>query len=313
MGAFTLAGLLYLGAPLPSSRLSVAPRRHTLAVRASLPNLSLAVVLGGAVGPVLLAVGLGLVPAATVVAAAQPRAVFTTVVARLVFHEHLGRNVITGTALIIVGSVVLTLVRRPRPAVGGPADRRRLLAVGRSTTAPPPRSTRLNPSHITLAKGLDRRRHQPDHRACHSQTRRRSGRSCGRWSSAASATALSITLGWPGTRPRRGPPPAGLRHRPVHRGASSPGPCSANRSPPAELLAFGIAASRGRVRTLEPPRTRPHPRATGTHPRPRPRRSTTTTHPDGLVTSGRHTHPHVHAAIAHQHPHLPDLHHRHDH
>ena len=94
MGAFTLAGLLYLGAAIAVTPFVRRSPPSRAALRTSLPNLSLAVVLGGAIGPVLLAVGLGLVPAATASLLLNLELVFTTIVASVVFHEYLGRHVI---------------------------------------------------------------------------------------------------------------------------------------------------------------------------------------------------------------------------
>ena len=113
MGAFTLAGLLYLGAGLAVVPLVGRTPPTRRAVRRALPSLAVAVVLGGAVGPVLLAAGLGLVPAATASLLLNLELVFTTIVAGLVFREHLGRHVITGTTLVVVGSVVLTWSGNP--------------------------------------------------------------------------------------------------------------------------------------------------------------------------------------------------------
>jgi drug/metabolite transporter (DMT)-like permease len=108
MGAFTLAGLLYVGAAIAVIPFVGRTPPSSSAIRASLPNLSMAVILGGAVGPVLLAAGLGLLPAATSSLLLNLELVFTVIVASVIFREHLGRNVIVGTALVIAGTIVLT-------------------------------------------------------------------------------------------------------------------------------------------------------------------------------------------------------------
>ena len=107
MGAFTLAGLLYLGAALavlPFVR-RVRPTRDEL--RRSAPRLASAVVLGGAVGPALLAAGLQHAPAATASLLLNLELVFTTVLAFFVFHEHIGPRVAAGTGLVVVAGVAL--------------------------------------------------------------------------------------------------------------------------------------------------------------------------------------------------------------
>ncbi|HEY5860490.1 MAG TPA: DMT family transporter [Actinomycetota bacterium] len=310
MGAFTLAGLLYLGAALAVSPFVGRTPPTRAGVRASLPNLSIAVVLGGAVGPVLLAVGLGLVPAATASLLLNLELVFTTIVASLVFHEHLGRSVITGTALVVAGSVALTWSGNPDLRWGALLIAAACLcwAIDNSTTAA---IDQISPSHITLAKGV-----------------------------IAGGTNLIIGLATTST-PTAGPIlwallvggfgygasitlwVSGARDLGAARGqlvfATAPfvGALVAwtvfNESVTRrELLAFGIAAS-GVAFVLGSHHEHDHTHESMSHSHDHDHDEHHDHHPDALVTSGRHTHLHVHAAIAHQHPHLPDLHHRHDH
>src|SRR5215218_1977892 len=153
MSAFSLAGLLYLGAALAVLPFAVRTAPTRGAVRASIPFLSVAVVLGGAIGPVLFALGLGLVPAATASLLLNLELVFTTIVASLVFHEHLGRHVIAGTALVVAGSVVLTWSGSPDLRWGALLIAAACLcwAIDNSTTAA---IDQISPSHITVAKGI---------------------------------------------------------------------------------------------------------------------------------------------------------------
>ena len=153
MGAFTLAGLLYIGAAIAVIPFVGRTPPTRQAVRSSLPNLSLAVVLGGAVGPVLLAAGLGVLPAATSSLLLNLELVFTTIVASVIFHEHLGRNIITGTALVVAGSIALTWSGNPEIRWGALLIAGACLcwAIDNSTTAA---IDQISPSHITLAKGV---------------------------------------------------------------------------------------------------------------------------------------------------------------
>ena len=153
MGAFTLAGLLYLGAAI--AVLPVVGRRlpSRRAATRSAPRLGVAVVLGGAVGPVLLAAGLAHAPAATASLLLNLELVFTTVLAFFVFKEHVGRRVVSGTALVVVAGGVL--------GWSGNADLRwgALLIAGaclcwgvdNCVTA---NLDELAPAHITLVKGI---------------------------------------------------------------------------------------------------------------------------------------------------------------
>lgn len=153
MGAFTLAGLLYLGAAIAVLPLVGRVRPTRRAVVQGVPRLATAVVLGGAVGPVLLAAGLGHAPAATASLLLNLELVFTTVLAYLFFREHIGRRIATGTILVVIAGVVL--------GWSGDADLRwgALLIAGaclcwgvdNCVTAS---LDQLAPSHITLAKGV---------------------------------------------------------------------------------------------------------------------------------------------------------------
>jgi drug/metabolite transporter (DMT)-like permease len=153
MGAFTLAGLLYLGAAiavLPVIGRHVPTRRA--ASRSGL-RLAVAVVVGGAVGPVLLATGLSHAPAATASLLLNLELVFTTLLAFFVFKEHIGPRVVSGTVLVVVAGVTL--------GWSGSADLRwgAVLIAGacfcwgidNCVTAD---LDELAPAHITLVKGV---------------------------------------------------------------------------------------------------------------------------------------------------------------
>ena len=311
MGAFTLAGLLYLGAALAVLPLVGRTPPSRGAVRASLPKLSLAVVLGGAVGPVLLAAGLGLVPAATSSLLLNLELVFTTVVAGVVFHEHLGRHVVTGTALVVVGSVVLTWSGGPDLRWGALliAGACACWAVDNCATAT---IDQLNPSHITLAKGL-----------------------------IAGGTNLLIGLALTDA-PALGPIVwalvigafgygasitlwvAGARDLGAARGqlvfATAPfigaivawsvfGDLVTAR----QVVAFVIAAS-GVAFVLWSDHEHAHTHEPLAHVHEHEHdEHHVHTHPEEPVSASRHTHRHEHTPLVHRHPHVPDLHHRHEH
>ena len=317
MGAFTLAGLLYIGAALaviPFVGRTPPTRR---AVRASLPNLSLAVILGGAVGPVLLAAGLGLLPAATSSLLLNLELVFTTIVASLIFREHLGRNIITGTALVVVGSIALTWSGNPELRWGAILIAGACLcwAIDNSTTAA---IDQINPSHITLAKGV-----------------------------IAGGTNLIIGLSLTDI-PATGPIVAalviggfgygasitlwvaGARDLGAARGqlifASAPfigalvawnvlgDPITAR-----QLIAFLIAAG-GVAFVFGSDHTPDHQHQPSPHTHDHHHDEHHDHHHDrhhdhhhNRMPSERHSHRHAHREVIHRHPHLPDLHHRHEH
>ena len=310
MSAFSLAGLLYLGAALAVLPFAVRTATTRGAVRASIPKLSVAVVLGGAIGPVLFAVGLGLVPAATASLLLNLELVFTTIVASLVFHEHLGRHVVAGTALVVAGSVVLTWSGNPDLRWGALLIAAACLcwAIDNSTTAA---IDQISPSHITVAKGI-----------IAGGTNLVIGLvSFGAPAMAPAMWALlvgafgygaSITLWVSGARDL-----GAARGQLVFATAPFVGALVAwtvfNESLTArELVASGFAAG-GVVFVLGSHHEHEHTHASMSHVHEHEHDEHHDHEHDGLVTSGRHIHLHAHDAFTHLHPHVPDLHHRHEH
>lgn len=309
MGAFTLAGLLYIGAAIaviPFVGRTPPTRR---AVRASLPNLSLAVVLGGAVGPVLLAAGLGLMPAATSSLLLNLELVFTMLVASLVFHEHLGRSIITGTALVVVGSVALTWSGSPELRWGAVLIAGACLcwAIDNSTTAA---IDQISPSHITLAKG-----------AIAGGTNLIIGLSLTGLPSAGPIVAAlviggfgygaSITLWVAGARDLGAARGQLIFATAPFIGALVAWTVLGEAITVRQLIGSLIAAS-GVAFVLGSDHEHEHQHLAVQHIHEHTHDEHHDHHTEP-VSSRRHTHPHEHARTVHRHPHLPDLHHRHDH
>lgn len=310
MGAFTLAGLLYLGAALVVVPFAGRTRPSRTALRASLPNLSVAVVLGGAVGPVLLAVGLGLVPAATASLLLNLELVFTIVVASLVFHEQLGRHVIVGTALVVAACAILTWSGSPDFRWGALVIAAACLcwAIDNSTTAA---IDQINPSHITLAKGVIA---GGTNLIIGLLTTSTPAITPTLWAMLVGALGYgaSITLWVSGARDL-----GAARGQLVFATAPFVGALVAwaafdEPMSTRELLAFGIAVCGvGFVLGGHHEHAHRHQAMSHTHDHEHDEHHQ---HDHGHpVTAGRHTHHHVHTAVTHRHPHLPDLHHRHEH
>ena len=310
LGPFTLAGLLYVGAAIAVLPVvgRVAPSRST--VRRAAPRLTVAVVLGGAIGPLLLACGLGYVSGATASLLLNLELVFTTIVAAVVFHEHIGRRVATGTALVVVAGMVL--------AWSGSAELRwgALLiagaclcwAIDNSVTAA---LDDLAPAHITLAKGVVAGGANlvigllvegvpAATPAC--------------WALLVGAFGygVSITLWVAGARDL-----GAARAQLVFATAPFVGavvawtflaePVTGREVVSVVIAAVGVSFVLGSGH-LHPHRHDPvehdheHAHDDGHHDH---------VHPDD--DAGRHHHPHAHRPLVHQHPHVPDIHHRHDH
>jgi drug/metabolite transporter (DMT)-like permease len=105
-----LAGLLYAGAAIGfwvvraarRSRAREAPLR-----RADAPSVAAIALLGGAVGPVLLLIGLAKVSGVTGALLLNLEAPATIAIATLFFREHLGRRLAVAAALIVAGGAIL--------------------------------------------------------------------------------------------------------------------------------------------------------------------------------------------------------------
>lgn len=109
--AVLLAGLLYLGAALGLFAVQPFTRRTAEAAleRKDISKLVVVVVAGGVVAPTLMLFGLSRVSALTGSLLLNLEAPFTMLVALAVFGEHLGRDGLIASALIIGGAVVLRL------------------------------------------------------------------------------------------------------------------------------------------------------------------------------------------------------------
>jgi drug/metabolite transporter (DMT)-like permease len=109
-----LAGLLYLGSGIGLGVLwwrrqhtdDVA--RETPLTRRDIPWLTGAIAFGGALGPVLLMIGLTLTPASSASLLLNLEGVFTALLAWFVFRENFDRRIALGMFSIVAGGVVLS-------------------------------------------------------------------------------------------------------------------------------------------------------------------------------------------------------------
>jgi drug/metabolite transporter (DMT)-like permease len=110
-GPLLLSALLYLGAGLglTAIRLAARSRREAALRRADLGLLGAVALAGGVAGPLLLLIGLQRVSAVMGSLLLNLEAVFTIVLAVLLFREHLSQWAALAAALIVGGSTVLAL------------------------------------------------------------------------------------------------------------------------------------------------------------------------------------------------------------
>ena len=109
-----LAGLLYLGSGCGLAIIHVARRALGIAppeaplVRADLPWLAAVVLAGGAVGPLLLMIGLGSTPASSAALLLNVEGLATMGIAWVVFRENVDRRILLGAGAILAGAVLLS-------------------------------------------------------------------------------------------------------------------------------------------------------------------------------------------------------------
>ena len=112
---WALAGLLYLGSgiglglTLATKRLSGSTRTSEAPIRrGDLPWLAAVVLVGGAIGPALLMLGLARIPAASASLLLNAEGIATMVIAWVIFHENADRRILLGAGAIVLGAAVLS-------------------------------------------------------------------------------------------------------------------------------------------------------------------------------------------------------------
>lgn len=132
VGPLSTAALLYLGAALTALVVLLAVRRGEAAIRRSdAPRLVAIAVAGGAIAPALLAWGLQRAGATAGALLLNLEAVFTVVLARVLFREPIGRRVAIAVACMAAGGAALGL----DSARGGGVGMLGVLAVAAATAA----------------------------------------------------------------------------------------------------------------------------------------------------------------------------------
>ena len=316
---FTLAGLLYLGAGLAVlPNVVITPPAHR-AVTAEWRPALVAVIAGGAVGPVFLVAGLARTSAASASLLLNTELVATVVLAALLFREHLGARVWTSAALITAASVLLTW------EPGATVDIGALLIVAACVSWGVDNGVtagieQLSPQHVVALKGF-----------VAGGANLAIGLAVAGWGSTtgpievvaalligAAGYGWSITLWVTGAR-RLG----AARAQVIFATAPFIGAVvawSVIRDPiTATQVVAVVIAGTGVAVSLRSDHLHEHHHHETEHDHEHVHHADDEhrdvhhdhAHPDGFT--GRHSHPHRHVSIVHAHPHVPDLHHRHDH
>jgi len=310
VGAFTLAGLLYLGAALAVAPVVARQPRERRAWDRGGARLAVAVIAGGGAGPVLLAAGLARTPAATASLLLNLELVATVLLAAAFFSEHIGGRVAAGTVLVVAAGVTLGWSPSADLRLGALfiAAACTCWGLDNCVTAA---LDELTPAQITLAKGT-----------IAGSVNLAIGLATGAAPSAGQAAAalvvgavgygVSITLWVAGARllgaargqlvfataPFLGAVVAWLVLSEPVTGAQVIATLLAGAG-----VAFVVGSDHTHAHRHHPVEHDHEHRHDDGHHRH--------THAGGFT--GRHQHSHQHAPLVHAHPHVPDLHHRHDH
>lgn len=312
MPALVLAGLLYLGAAIAVTPAVVRHRPSVEALSAGWRPLAVAVLFGGALGPVLLVAGLARTSAATASLLLNFELVATVALAAFVFREHLGRRLVVAAFLVSLAGVLLVWEPGMAIDVGG------LLVIGaciawgidNSVTA---RIDQLSPEQITFTKGaVAGTANVALGLAAATAWQFENGQIAAALLIGALGYGASITLWVKGARDlgaARGQvifataPFVGAALSWMFLGES----ITTVQAVAVPLAAAGVALS---LRTAHE-HTHHHAVVEHDHEHRHDDRHHAHAHPE--VVHGSHTHRHRHDPVEHSHPHVPDLHHGHAH
>jgi drug/metabolite transporter (DMT)-like permease len=109
VGAFSTAALLYGGSAIVGALLRKPVEREAAVSRQDLPRLGWMAVFGAGIGPVALAWGLQHTSGTSATLMLTLEAVFTALLARLLYHEVMDRRVWVAMSMLLAGGVALVL------------------------------------------------------------------------------------------------------------------------------------------------------------------------------------------------------------
>jgi drug/metabolite transporter (DMT)-like permease len=313
IGPVTLAGLLYLGAALGVAPLALrrgsAP---TAPSRANLLRLGVALLCGGILAPVFFLYGLQRSPAGSVALWLNLEVVATTLLAGLLFREHLGARVLFACGVVAAGGALLALPLKGGTLSGAPWVALACLCWGLDNNATA-MIDGFTPSQVTFTKGL------AAGAVNLAAGLSLEGRIAG-WDSVIFPLALgAISYGlslvfYIGAAQRLGAARSQMLF------AMSPfwglllSWWMLGESVSATQLAAGGAMAAGIAIMLAARHGHAHRHGAGEHTHAHRHDDTHHLHVhESLPDSVQHTHAHAHEPLAHEHPHEPDLHHRHEH
>ncbi len=314
LGAFTTAALLYFGAALVGALLREPVEREASVRRGDLPRLAWMALFGAAIGPVALAWGLQHTSGTSGSLMLALEALFTVVLARLLYREVMDARVWAAMLLLLAGGVVLVLDR----GMSGGAQWLGLLAVLAATAAWGLDNTlsralaERDPGQVVLGKSL----------LGAATTAALAAAAHESWPSAVAALALlAIGAGGYGLSLRL----YLLAQRAF--GAARTGSVFAfapfigallaivlgDRSVSGGMAAGGALMLAGVALHLAESHGHAHEHEAGEHEHAHRHDDMHHGHTHEPMPEGAHSHRHAHEPLRHAHPHVPDAHHAHRH
>lgn len=307
-----LAGLLYVGAALAVLPFVALRPPTASALRRSWRPLGTAVIVGGAMAPVLLMAGLARISAASVSLMLNLELVATIAIAAIFFREHLGARLIVGAAAILAAGILL--VWRPGATLTGGA----LLVAGaclcwgldNNLTA---RIDQVAPEHITFLKGVVAGSANLLLGFLLASTAGvRPGQFAAALAIGALGYGLSITLWVRGARDLGAGRAQVIFAAAPFVGAVISWMVLGDAVSVVQLVAMALAAG-GVWLSLDSAHEHRHVHETTVHEHEHVHDDIHHDHDHDDGVPDRHTHAHEHQRLVHAHPHVPDLHHRHAH
>lgn len=309
---FTLAGLLYVGAAAAAVPATVRRPPTAGALRAEWRPVMAAVVMGGAVGPVLLVAGLARTNAATASILLNAELAATVVLAAVVFREHIGARMWTAAGLITVAGAMLAWQPGATVDVGALFVVAACVAWGfdNGVTAS---IEHFAPEHVVMLKGL-----------IAGSANVAIGLLATGWGASttpsdvvaalaigAGGYGLSITLWVKGARDLGAARGQAIFATAPFIGAAIAWSFLGDDISPVEVIATLVAAS-GVAVSLRSAHRHTHRHRDTIHEHEHGHDDGHHDHAHDDDVAGRHTHVHRHRQLVHYHLHVPDLHHRHD-
>lgn len=157
LGPFTTAALLYVGAAVIGAASRRRPGREAGLLRSDVPRLLLMAAFGAVLGPVALAWGLQRTSGASASLMLTLEAVFTAILAWVMYRESLDRRVRIALALLLAGGVVLVYDQGQGGGAAGLAGLLAVLAAAAAWGVDNTLSRALaerDPGQVVLAKAL---------------------------------------------------------------------------------------------------------------------------------------------------------------